>query len=181
MNEIEKHQDNPKNERKKINRNAVIAVALTALIILTFFVGYFARYFTEPALGELWNINKDTSVYAGDRSDDEIAALFVNTALKDDKYARYYTPAEYSKIREEDKGRYSGVGVGLAQTEDGSCVYIAKVYHNSSAHKKGVKAGDKLIAGKFKGETEYTDFAAKAAEYNADKGDAGRNRSRIYR
>lgn len=169
MNDNAKSNNSMEKERKKINLRAVIAVALTALVILTFFLGYFVRSITEHALGELWNIIKDTSVYAGDLSDDDVAATFVNGVLKEDKYARYYTPAEYAKIREEDKGRYSGVGVGLAESEDGAFVYIAKVYHNSSAHKKGVKEGDRLVAGKFKGETDYTDFAAKAAEYNADK------------
>ena len=156
-------------ERKKTNRNALFALILAAIIGLTFFIGYFVRGLTEPVLSEIWKIINETSVYTGDMTEDEIADLFVKTTLKEDKYAKYYSAEEYAKILEEDKGRYSGVGIGLIGNADGTAVYVAKVYLNSPAYKKGVKTGDRLVAGKFKGDTEYTDFAEKANAMNADK------------
>lgn len=166
-------------ERKRINRTALISVVLAAVMIVTFFAGYFVRGMTEASstrkINELLGIIQNTSVYAGDKTEDELAADLIKEILKDDKYARYYSPKEYEKVLEEDKGRYSGVGIGLVEVQAGDekVVKIAKVYLNSSAYKKGVKEGDRLIAGRFKGETyedenDYTDFAAKAKEDNSE-------------
>lgn len=156
-------------ERKKINRTAIISVVLAAIIVTTFFAGYFVRGITEPVLGEIWGIIQGTSVYTKDMTEDELAELFVKATLKDDKYAKYYSPKEYAKIREEDKGRYSGVGIGITEDNNTGDVKVAKVYINSSAYKKNVKAGDILVGGIKKGETEYTDFKVAVSEYNQDK------------
>lgn len=156
-------------ERKKTNRTAIISVVLAAIIITTFFAGYFVRGITEPVLGEIWKIIQGTSVYTKDMTEDELADLFVKATLQEDKYAKYYSPEEYAKIREEDKGRYSGVGIGITEDKDTDDVKVAKVYINSSAYKQNVQAGDVLVGGIKKGETEYTDFKVAVSEYNQDK------------
>lgn len=160
-------------ERRRINRTALLSVVIAAVMIAMFFVGYFVHGETETKaaklLDELNQITRDNAVMGEVKTADELAELFVQATLKDDKYAKYYTPSEYAKILKEDKGRYSGVGVSLAENAAGTEVFVSKVYLNSPAYKKGVKEGDRLVAGKFKGETDYEYFADKADEYNADK------------
>ena len=156
-------------ERKRINRTALISVLLAAVMIITFFAGYFVRGITEPVLGEIWKIIQGTSVYTKDMTEDELADLFVKATLQEDKYAKYYSPQEYKKILEEDKGRYSGVGVGITEDTDTGDVKVAKVYINSSAYKENVETGDVLVGGIKKGETEYTDFKVAVSEYNENK------------
>lgn len=173
MNGENKQGGNFNEERKRINRNALISVVVAAVFIITFFMGYFVRGVTDTEsarkLNELSELIRNYGFYAENLTSDELADIFVNVVLKEDKYAKYYSPQEYAKILEEDKGRYSGVGIGLYENAEGTAVSVAKVYLNSSAYKKGVLAGDKLVAGKFKGETEYTDFLSYVENYNEGK------------
>lgn len=156
-------------ERRKTNRNALLAVALAAVILLTFFLGFFVRGFAEPIAGqkinEIVKIIDNTSVYAGGKTADELAAQLINEILKEDKYAKYYTPEEYKKLLAEDAGRYSGVGVGIAKNAEEKVVTV-KIYMNSPAYKNGVKEGDVLVSGIFKGDTDYKSFAQYVQDYN---------------
>ncbi len=155
-------------ERRKTNRNALIAVLLAAIFLITFFLGFFIRGIVEPVssqkINEIIKIIDNTSVYTGDKTSDELVAELVKEILKEDKYARYYTPEEYKKLLEEEAGNYSGVGIGIVK-KDGQ-VAISRVYLNSPAYKAGMLAGDVLTKGIFKGDTEYTSFADYLTEYN---------------
>ena len=157
-------------ERRKPNRKAVLSVVIAAIIVFSFLFGFLVRGATEKdyarKINEIIKIIDDTSVYYDSETADETAYRFVRTLLSDDKYAAYYSPAEYRRILAEDKGNYSGVGVGFGKGADGTYDgTIGKVFLNSPAHKKGINVGDKLVAGIFKGQSDYTYFAGLADEH----------------
>lgn len=159
-------------ERRKNNRKAVISLIAALIILLTFFLGYFVRGITEPAEGqkinEIIKIINAASIYADDKNADELAELVRKVILSEDAYAKYYTPEEYRRVLAEDRGNYEGVGVAFsAATND----RISKVYLNSPAHKAGVKAGDQLVAGIYKGDEEYTVFSDLLESENQGKSD----------
>lgn len=154
-------------ERKRVNRNALISIAICAIITATFFLGFFVRGCTfgekEFKASEIIGIINDTSIYYDGLSADDVGRLLGDALKGNDRYARYYSPAEYGKMLSESAGNYSGVGIGL--TADGG---IGKVYNNSPAYRAGVKEGDFLAEGVFKGETEFTSFDAKTEELCAE-------------
>ena len=171
---------NAETERRKTNRNAIISVLLAAVIVLMFFLGYYVRGISEPEssqkINEIINIIDNASIYGSDKTADELAKSLVEQLRKNgDNYAKYYTPEEYKRVLEEDKGLYSGIGIAFDLSGA-----IAKVYLNSSAYKAGIKTGDRLIAGVYKedvnvDETEkkFTNFAEKVIEENAETEDSG--------
>ena len=132
-------------------------------MLLVFMLGFVVRGATEHdyarKINEIIKLIDNTSVYYDDKTADEVANRFVKTLLNDDKYAAYYSPEEYSRILAEDKGNYSGIGLGFIKNDvgdyDGT---IGRVYLNSPAHKCGIQAGDKLVAGVFKGQSDYKYF-----------------------
>ncbi|MBR0189795.1 MAG: hypothetical protein IJQ23_05365 [Clostridia bacterium] len=171
-------------ERKRINRTALISVALAAMMIITFFAGYFVRGTVEPTTSQemtaIMRLLKENSIYVSEQSAeelspqilkmDELSAQFVQKVIAPyDPYAAYYSPQGYKQLLEEDRGRYSGVGIGLTFDKDTGSVKIAKVYLNSPAYKNGVKESDILVAGIKKDETEYTYFNTAVLEFNQDK------------
>lgn len=164
-------------ERRKTNRNAVISVLLAAVVIFTFFAGYFIRGITEPAFGqkinEIMGILNEVSVYFDDDNGDDLARVILEPLKAYDPYISYYSPEEYKRLLSEDGGNYSGVGVGFF-----SDYSVGKVYMNSSAYKAGVKVGDRIIAGVYKGDEtasdgneKFTDFSEKLAQENEGKAD----------
>ena len=158
-------------ERKKTNRNGLIAVLLAAVIITMFFLGYFVREITEPnsgqKLNEIIKIIEDKSVWATEMSADDLAEQLVNKLLVDDKYAKYYSPSEYKRVQKEDSGAYSGVGVAFDALGT-----VAQVNMNSPAYKSGVNVGDKIVAGVYKKDVQtdeesdkiFTNFSEKLLE-----------------
>ena len=159
----------PEKTRRKAVRNAILAVCLAIVMVLTFFSGFFLREITQPPLGnkisEIIKLIDDASVYYDQQTADQTIKRIVGDILKEDKYAAYYSPAEYSRILSENQGNYSGIGIGFGKSEggifDGT---VGKVYLNSSAHKSGIQKGDKLVAGKFTGQSGYTYFASLVSE-----------------
>ena len=157
-------------EKRKINRTAIISVILAAIVVLTFFLGYYVRGMTESELGqkinEMMGIIGDTSIYNGNDSADDFAKRLVEIIKADDKYAAYYSPEEYKKLLSEDRGNYSGVGVGFLE----DCT-VGKVYLNSPAYKAGVKVGDTIVSGVYNnvGEKVYVYFTNKLEQENEGK------------
>ena len=62
-----------------------------------------------------------------------------------DKYARYYTPEEYSARLASLAGQSSGFGVEVVLNESGQVV-ISTVYVNSRAYSAGLQKGDVVVA-----------------------------------
>lgn len=158
--------------RRKTNRFTFTALTLCAVILLTFFLGFFTRGWVNSDVGrksnEITDLIDGASYYVDKLTSDEIAEMFVKKLnAQGDKYAHYYNPAAYKKMLEESAGNYTGVGVQL--TANGE---VYRVYNNSSAYVGGVKKGDILIGGVFKGETDPVFFADRTEEKKTADPDA---------
>lgn len=152
-----------KSERK--SNNIVTAIFIASVVVFSFVAGYFVRGATEPQytrkIQEIVQLIESASVYYDDKTADEMANGLVKTLLGNDKYAAYYSPEEYTRVLAEDQGNYSGVGLAFKRAENGAYDgTVGKVYFNSSAYKLGVKEGDKLVAGVFKGQSDYVEFSS---------------------
>ncbi|MBO4252203.1 MAG: hypothetical protein J5911_06060 [Clostridia bacterium] len=147
------------------DRNGIVAIIVAAITAVSFLVGFIVRGAVEQPylrkIDEIVRLIDSASVYYDDKTADEITAGLVKTLLPGDKYAAYYSPNEYNRVRAEDKGNYSGVGVAFKRNASG--LYdgtIGRVYFNSPAYKCGIREGDVLVAGVFKGQSEYAEFAS---------------------
>lgn len=76
-----------------------------------------------------------------DISDDVLREIVSSTG---DPYAQYFTPEEYKAFEKTYTGGYVGIGVGLAEDEDGNLV-IMTVYDSGTASKAGIKPGDIIL------------------------------------
>lgn len=166
--EENKRENFPEKGKQKTTRSAILAIVIATLMLLMFMLGFVVRGATEHdyarKINEIIKLIDNTSVYYDDKTADEVANRFVKTLLTGDKYAAYYSPEEYSRILAEDKGNYSGVGLGFIKNGGDYDGTIGRVYLNSPAHKCGIKAGDKLVAGIFKGQSDYSYFVDFAGE-----------------
>ncbi|MCQ2491946.1 MAG: S41 family peptidase [Lachnospiraceae bacterium] len=61
-----------------------------------------------------------------------------------DPYSTYYTKEEYQKIREEDKGVFSGIGAVLQQDSDGN-ISVVRTMKGSPAEEAKLHPGDILV------------------------------------
>ena len=61
----------------------------------------------------------------------------------DDPYAEYFTAEEYKAFAKRFEGDYVGVGILLAETEEG--FIIVQVYEDGPAYEAGIKEGDRII------------------------------------
>lgn len=58
-----------------------------------------------------------------------------------DKYAAYYTPEEFKKVKQSNEGKYVGIGVKFdGKAKD--CTRVLYVYENTPAEKAGIQPGD---------------------------------------
>ena len=157
----------PEREEKKSFglKKLLVSLLLVAVIVTSFFLGYFVRYSSQSDANKLYNeiiniINYNVE-NADEENADEIARALIATLLSEDKYARYYTPAEYEDLKAQRDGVYEGIGVSFSQ--DGS---ISKVIWNSPAENSGVQVGDKILAGKLLAEDYVTfDSVEQIAEF----------------
>lgn len=62
----------------------------------------------------------------------------------EDPYAEYFTPKEYEAFEKTYTGDYVGIGIGIAEDEEGSIV-IMTVYNDGPASKAGIKTGDIIL------------------------------------
>ena len=74
-------------------------------------------------------------------NDDVIREIIENL---DDPYAEYYTAAEYKQFRNRYDSSYVGVGILIADSEEGATIY--GVIEEGPADKAGVLAGDIIVA-----------------------------------
>ena len=62
-----------------------------------------------------------------------------------DPYTFYYTPEAYQSMNEETTGHYSGVGMLVGESEDGSLT-VMRVFRDSPAEAAGIQTGDVLVS-----------------------------------
>ena len=157
---MEKREQNFINEEIKENKSSVkklwISLLLVAVMMISFFCGYFARFSTQSESNKLINeivkiIDENMSGSDGEKAD-EIARALVKTLLPDDEYAVYYSPEEYKALKEQNDGSYQGIGISF--NDEG---VISKVVWNSPAEHVGLEVGDKILKAKIEGQ-EYLVF-----------------------
>jgi carboxyl-terminal processing protease len=112
--------------------------------------------YAEPITGE----KADTAIYDG-------AIPGMLRVL--DPHSSFYDPKAYAKMREEQHGRYYGVGMTIQQQNNK--VYVVFPFEGSPAFKKGIHPGDVIVAvdgkpvsvdGKVPDGLNSTDMVAKA-------------------
>lgn len=139
------------------------AVFMTAIILISFFAGFFVRYFTQKnqvrTISEIIKIIDDAAVKytEGDygKSGEDAVRAVVKELLYYDAYAQYFTPAEYDAMNSESKGNYRGFGVSFFSGTG----EVYSVTGNSPAERAGIKEGDVIIAGKKAGDDVFTEFS----------------------
>ena len=111
-----------------------LAITLTLVLSVVLFSGCSEK----RALKEVVNYINDYSVIVEEVSYDEIISIGVSGVLAQDKYAKYYSKAEYELDKQQDDGKYSGFGLNfIVGTNE-----IFSVVYNSPAERAGIKAGD---------------------------------------
>lgn len=63
----------------------------------------------------------------------------------DDPYAKYYTPEEFAKMKEDDSGQYAGIGVTVRQDQDSGAAVAISILEGSPAEKVDIKPGDMIV------------------------------------
>lgn len=61
-----------------------------------------------------------------------------------DKYAKYYSKAEFQRMMEDSSGEYSGVGISVIMNDDGR-IEVYKVFPETPAEAAGVHATDIIV------------------------------------
>lgn len=142
--------------KKRIN--TIIGLLMAVLFLVGFALGNLFSFFTksdmEKKLEELLQIAQDKGIEAviDQIGSDEFAVMLVELMLEQDKYAEYYTEEEYKNKQAQGEGNYTGLGVGLAETQ------VKRVIVNSPAYYAGVKANDILLKGRV-GLNQYEEFS----------------------
>ena len=137
----------PQEKRKKKWEKA----GYVALAIALFIVGYLAsavQYDSE--MKTLLKIKRAIqSQYYEDITDEEFYGVLFDAVNEDllDDYSQYLSPDEYSSVKTEATGEWSGVGLTfLTESEEGkSQMLIRRVSGNSPAEKMGIREGDYVI------------------------------------
>ena len=76
-------------------------------------------------------------------AEDAAAAAMVDSL--GDKWSYYLTAEEYVAHMEQMNNAYVGIGITIAETEDGSAVEVLKVEPNGPAEEAGVQVGDLIV------------------------------------
>ena len=77
------------------------------------------------------------------QAQDAAAAAMVDSL--GDKWSYYLTAEEYVAHMEQMNNAYVGIGITIAETEDGSAVEVLKVEPNGPAEEAGVQVGDLIV------------------------------------
>ena len=127
-------------------------VGSVALAIALFGAGYLASDLQyDSGLKTLAKIKRAIqSKYYEKVTDDEFYGLLFDTINEDllDKYSKYMSPDEYSEVRTEATGEWSGVGLTFVVEDEAGNeqMLVKRVSGNSPAEKAGVREGDYIVA-----------------------------------
>lgn len=144
------------NKTERIIKKAAAIVGALAILTITFFAGYFTRYYTlsTEVRNFIWVMDKIKSSYYLEVDDNELYDFALSSLIyKLDPYYEYYSKEDYKSILAEQEGKKSGFGITLFEN-DGKCTLFS-VSGNSPAERAGLKRGDALIGLAKKGESIY--------------------------
>ena len=74
------------------------------------------------------------------------ALVAVYKEVTGDKYAFYYTDAEFKQMNNENLGKNQGIGIIISENSKFGCLEIVSVLPDSPAEKAGIKVGDLIAA-----------------------------------
>ena len=80
--------------------------------------------------------------------DEEAIAEAVLKAYADatgDKYAEYYTPAEFEELSSSNSGDMQGIGINIIENIEYDCIEVINVMPDSPALEAGIQPGDLII------------------------------------
>ncbi len=175
MSEVIKNQNRELNitqEKSKSKRmkKLIIAVILSAIVLVCFGLGFLTSYLiSENSKTKLEQVIDtiqkegiflDKTYYGGNLSEDQMLATAVKGILAQDNYAKYYSASEYQTYLNQSNGSYSGIGVTFISSSTNSSLSttVLSVVGNSPAEKAGIRANDKIVAGKTYGQ-DFVNFA----------------------
>ncbi len=135
--------------RKGIGR--VWTVVIACLLVLavgagSFCAGWFGYRATidERMRSLIWAIDQtDRNYYQEIDLDALYDDMFDALGGSLDKYSTYYSPEESKKLEQQHSGNNVGLGINLAQVQDG--VQFSSVMENSPACIAGLKRGDYIV------------------------------------
>ena len=145
----ENKNDAKVSEQKTKQLNRILSILIAVLLtFIGFLGGYFARYFSktqsEKTIEELISIIIDKAYPNEDGKEiDEKAVFEFFKSYYDDDYAAYYDKEEYERLKRENSGNYSGIGVSFYSDKVDT---IAKVLKNSPAYIAGFQKGDVFLS-----------------------------------
>ncbi len=161
----DKNANNTKTTKQIKLSSAIAICAVVAVFCILFTYVFASGTFSSPSL----NNNGKTDAYI-DQLEllDEIFNTYYYYDLDEkemgegllkayvyatgDRYAEYYTAAEYAELQKENTGEMVGVGISIVNSTveiNGvtySALHVTSVYENSPAMKSGVKVGDCIVS-----------------------------------
>lgn len=144
-------QKNKTASQAKKTRIILSAIVLAAVMVASFFAGYFLRDVTNPEMASLRFIIEKYKKYYLEESDDFVS-IMGNSII--DKYSEYMTKEEYEAVVKSSAGRRKGIGISYNK----DTLTISSVKGNSPAEKAGITDGDVINGLKKSGEEEFTDI-----------------------
>lgn len=84
-------------------------------------------------------------LYKADYQKMDDAAVKAYVAAMGDKYAAYYTPKEFQRLKEDRSGKYRGLGIVMQYDKDDGHYHITNVYKGFGADKAGIKPGTVIL------------------------------------
>ena len=137
--------------RKRSRRISVWLCPLCVMLAVAFAVLftslYYVRRFSQlHAVSEAVELVKKNYYFFDDKTEESMVtgALKGLAANMGDKYAEYYTKAEYEELLSGNSGTFIGMGVLVSEMEEGVFI-ITAVYDNTPAQEAGILVGDQLI------------------------------------
>ena len=152
MEKLETQVEIKKEKAKRKPKISIVRILVALLIVLSFVGGFFTRHFIASkdvrTTSEIISIIEKYAYVVDENgnqttlNEQDYANALIN-GLNDD-YARYYTKEEYEKIKNQQKGNYSGFGISIDLQNE--YPEIISVVGNSPAEQAGAQVGDIIIS-----------------------------------
>ncbi len=103
------------------------------------------RYQTIALMGEVLEVIKENYVRDIDES------ILLNAAIDSmvgvlDQHSKYYSPAEYKKLREKTRGEFGGIGIRVSRDDERKGILVVSVIENSPSSEAGLQDNDLIVA-----------------------------------
>ncbi len=142
----------PEPRRRKRSRRislwlCLLCVMLAAAFAVLFTSLYYVRRFSQlQAVSEAVELVRENYYFFDEKTEENMVtgALKGLSTHMGDKYAEYYTKAEYEELLSGNSGTFIGMGVLVSEMEEGVFI-ITAVYDNTPAQEAGILVGDQLI------------------------------------